>query len=379
MNIAIIGGGIGGLATAAALHNVGIKAHVYEQTDTFKPLGAGIGIGSNAMLALKQIGVADHIIKAGMPLEEQRFLNSKLEVMNSIDFSLLKKRFGEETIAIQRTDLHQALFQCIETAYIHFNHRVVNVSQTKSEVILTFCNKKVKAFDYVIAADGIHSLFRQTLIPNSEPRFANYTCWRGISMNKGDVPLHISSEAWSKYGRFGWAPLANGDVYWFGCVNSQPDDEYYQSLNKHGVAKLFSHYPAPIERLILETDGASFLHHDLYDIKPLPSFVYGRILLLGDAAHATTPNMGQGAGQAIEDAYELMIAFKQETSMSNVFARYDARRVKKTKKVINLSRQIGWAAQWDEPVLISLRNNVFPLIPPSLLFRRLTFLFESIS
>ena len=118
------------------------------------------------------------------------------------------------------------------------------------------------------------------------------------------------------------------------------------------------------------------MHHDLYDIQPLDTFVYGRILLLGDAAHATTPNMGQGAGQAMEDAYELMLALDREHSVEAAFACFDARRVQKTKKVIEFSRQIGWAAQWDHPFLVYFRNTVFPFIPKSLLFRSLTFLFK---
>ena len=376
MNIAIIGGGIGGLTAAAGLHKIGIKAHVYEQASAFKPLGAGIGIGSNAMLALQKIGVAEDIVKAGMPLHEQRFLNDTFEVMNSIDFTLLKEKFGEENIAIQRADLHEALFQSIDPAYIHFQHEVTDFTQDEDRVLVTFNHHDEKSFDYVIAADGIHSVFRQTLVPNSRPRYANYTCWRGTTKNQGDVALHISSEAWSKQGRFGWAPLHNGDVYWFACVNAPKADNYYASLEKEGVANLFSHFPPPIGRLIAEAEDDSFLHHDLYDIQPLDTFVYGRILLLGDAAHATTPNMGQGAGQAMEDAYELMLALDSEHSVEAAFARFDARRVQKTKKVIEFSRQIGWAAQWDHPFLVYFRNTVFPFIPKSLLFRSLTFLFK---
>lgn len=376
MDIAIIGGGIGGLATANALHKIGLQPHVYEQASSFQPVGAGIGIGSNAMLALQQIGVANNIIKAGMPLHEQRFLDEHLHVMNTIDFTLFKKRFGEENIAIQRADLHEALFHNVDKSFIHLSLQVRQIKQTNNEVLVSFNNGVTKSFDYVIAADGIHSLIRQNLLPNSKPRFANYTCWRGTSRNKGDVLAHISSEAWSKQGRFGWAPLYNGDVYWFACINSSENDEYYHSLDQLGVASLFSHYPEPVERLIRETSETSFLHHDLYDIKPLDSFVYGRVLLLGDAAHATTPNMGQGAGQSIEDAYELMLALKEANTVQEAFSRYDVRRVKKTKKVIQLSRQIGWAAQWDHPFLVKFRNTVFPYIPKSLLFQRLTFLFK---
>ncbi|HLR63326.1 MAG TPA: FAD-dependent monooxygenase [Lentibacillus sp.] len=376
MTIAIIGGGIGGLAVAAGLHKIGIKAHVFEQAQSFKPLGAGIGIGSNAMLALDRIGIADGVIKSGMPLHEQRFLNGELDVMNRIDFSRLKQKFGEETLTIHRADLHEALFHAVDPAHFHFDSQVTDFVQHANHVTLTFQDNVTRHFDYVIAADGIHSIFRQTLVPGSEPRYAGYTCWRGITENKGDVPLHISSEAWSKYGRFGWAPLYGGDVYWFACVNAAENDAYYAKLDKNGAARLFAHFSPEVERLISESKDAYFLHHDLYDIKPLDSFVYDRIILLGDAAHAATPNMGQGAGQAIEDAYELMRAIDQEPSMEAALARYETKRVRKTNKVIKLSRQIGWAAQWQNPLLIGFRNTVFPLVPKSLLFWRLTFLFK---
>ncbi len=376
MNIAIIGGGIGGLATAVGLHKIGIKAHVYERAGSFKPLGAGIGIGSNVMLALQKLGVAGDILKSAMPLTEQRFLNGKFQVMNSIDFTLLKKRFGEENITIERADLHAALFSAVDSRAFHFNKKVESFNQSNEHVELIFSDGTKETLDYVIAADGINSIFRKTLVPNSLPRYAGYTCWRGITKNKDDVTPHISSEAWSKKGRFGWAPLHNGDVYWFACINSEANHPVYEGFSKEDVADYFSFYAPVVERLIRETYDDYFLHHDIYDIKPLDTFVYNRICLLGDAAHATTPNMGQGAGQSIEDAYELMEAIKNTPTMNDAFKQYDATRVKKTKKVINLSRQIGWAAQWDNSLLVGFRNKVFPLVPKSLLFWRLTFLFK---
>src|SRR5699024_12613580 len=102
MEIVIIGGGIGGLATAVGLHKIGIKAHVYEQASNFKLLGIGIGIGSNAMLALNKLGVGEDVLKNGMSLHEQRCLDGNSNVMNTIAFTLIKKKFGEENIAIER-------------------------------------------------------------------------------------------------------------------------------------------------------------------------------------------------------------------------------------------------------------------------------------
>lgn len=376
MNIAIIGGGIGGFSTAIGLQKTGLNVHIYEQAKSFTPLGAGIGVGSNVMYALQHLGVGKKIIQSGMPLKEQRFFNGELNLMNKIDFSLLKKRYGEETITIERSNLHHALHTAIDPSNISFNMEVISFKQTNEKVTLYFANGQKKSYDYVIAADGIHSLFRQSLIPKSRPRYAGYTCWRGITKNNGDVEPHISSEAWSKNGRFGWAPLADGNVYWFACLNAPKNDQYYRSLDKSGISHQFQHFGPAIERLIRETKDQFLLHHDIYDIKPLRTFVYDRICLLGDAAHATTPNMGQGAGQAIEDAFTLTNTIKNISSIKNAFAQYNELRIKKANKVIKLSRQIGQIAQWDHSFLVQMRDTLFPYVPRSFLFWRLTFLFD---
>lgn len=376
MKIGIIGAGIGGITAALFLQKSGIKVEVFEKSQSFQPVGAGIGLGSNAMVAFDRMGVSEKIKQAGMPLHEQRLLDYHLKTMNKIDFSKLKALFGEETITIQRASLHQALFNYLEQDTIQFNKQATDFTQMQEKIEVTFNHSEVHDFDYIIAADGIHSLFRKQLVPNSLPRFQQYTCYRGTSLNKGDVPYHVGQEAWSKKGRFGWAPLQNNEVYWFACVNAPEQDEYLASLEPSGVANLFQHFPAPVGRLIREVQPDSFLHHDIYDIKPLSTFVYERIVLLGDAAHATSPNMGQGAGQAIEDAYCLANSIMQANTMEQALNTYNKKRVGKTRKVIRLSKQIGKAAQWDNPFLIHFRNTVLPFIPEDVLFSRLRFLFK---
>src|SRR5699024_8182817 len=149
MQVAMIGDGTGVLTTAVALHKVDIDAHDYEQETTYRPNSAGIGIDSNVMVALQKIGVATDVLKAGMPLYEQRFLNDKFAVMNTIDFSLLKEKFGEETIAIGRAELHAALFHALDRETVHFNYRVTDFKQHELGVTVTFNNEQEKTFDYV--------------------------------------------------------------------------------------------------------------------------------------------------------------------------------------------------------------------------------------
>src|SRR5699024_10906225 len=138
--------------TAVGLHKIGFKAHVYEQASNFKPLGTGIGIGSNAMLALNKLGVGEDVLKAGMPLHEQRILDANSNIMNTIDFTLLETKFDEENIVIERSDVHRALFAVRDSNYYHFNKKVNNFKQTNEKVTVNFTDNTSSSADYVIAA-----------------------------------------------------------------------------------------------------------------------------------------------------------------------------------------------------------------------------------
>lgn len=376
MHFSIIGGGIGGLSMAIALERLGYDYDVYEQAMSFQPIGSAIGLGSNAMLALRTLGVGEAVLKDGMPLHEQRFIDEEWNELNRVFLSSWNDEFGEETITIQRADLHEALYNALPQRKLHLNAQLVDWNNKEDKYELLFTNGHRQQTDIIIAADGIHSHIRQKVAPNSKKRYSGYTCWRGIARNKDDLPLHISHEAWSTKGRIGWAPMSKGNAYWFACINAEPNDPTLKHWKQEDVAQHFSFLGPVVQRMIEETPDHYFLHHDLYDVKPLKTFVYDRIILLGDAAHATTPNMGQGAGQAIEDAFFLYRAFQTSESLEQTLQLYDKYRVPKTKKVTELSRWIGWASQWESPFWASFRNRIFRRVPTNFLLNRLQFLFK---
>ncbi|MBK3495918.1 FAD-dependent monooxygenase [Viridibacillus sp. YIM B01967] len=376
MKIAIIGGGIGGLCAAVALQKQHIEVEVFEAAPTFQPVGAGIGIGSNAMQALLKMGVGEKVYTDGTSLTTQVFQNSHGKTLNTIDFGAIKRLYGQENITIQRADLHSTLLDTLAEETVKYSKKCVDVVTEDEHVTAFFEDGTYVTVDLLIAADGIHSPIRQKLVPGSAPRYAGYTCWRGVAENKGCVDSHTSCEIWSTTGRFGFAPLKNGQVYWFACVNARERDSFYHSLGREEIACLFEKFPAPVSELILDTKPDDILHHDLKDICPLKKFAYGRIVLLGDAAHATTPNMGQGAGQSIEDALVLATALTEFADFQDAFHYYEKERVARTAKVISLSRQIGWSAQLSSPFLAKARDTVFPFIPSKALLWRLKFLFD---
>ncbi len=376
MKIAIIGGGIGGLCAAVTLQKQGFSVQVYESNATFHPVGAGIGIGSNALQALMEIGVGKDVFANGHALHTQVFQDTLGKTLNTIDFTVLKELYGQENITIHRADLHRTFLKALQPNTLHFNKKCIFVDQNDTQVTIHFEDGETVSVDLLIAADGINSSIRQQLVPGSVLRYSGYTCWRGITENKGRIDKYTSTELWSTKGRFGMAPMKDELVYWFACINTSARNPQFQHLASQDIGNLFDHFPEVVNNIISSTPPENILHHDISDIKPLRQFVFGRVVLLGDAAHATTPNMGQGAGQAIEDAIVLGNGFKQFEHVDNVLAFYEQKRVARTAKVIRLSRQIGATAQIQFRPLARVRDFLFPFIPSKLLMGRLKFLFD---
>jgi 2-polyprenyl-6-methoxyphenol hydroxylase-like FAD-dependent oxidoreductase len=183
-------------------------------------------------------------------------------------------------------------------------------------------------------------------------RYAGYTSWRGVTPVPVDV-AGVAGETWGPGHRFGILPLRDGRVYWFAVANLPPDAQ----LDGHAeVLRRFGGWHLPIPALLAATAPETVLSLDIYDLTlPLPAFVVGRVALLGDAAHAMTPDVGQGAGQAIEDAVVLAAALTRG-SMSEALVRYDAERRKRTQQILKAARRTGRFAQTQGTVGVAVRT-----------------------
>lgn len=196
---------------------------------------------------------------------------------------------------------------------------------------LYFTNGLEEQFDLVIAADGIHSKVRTQLYPKSAPKYAGYTCFRGVVNEKLNIEQDVTLEYWGHKGRFGIVPLKDNELYWFCTMNAKENDLQFKSFEKPHLQAYFNQFPDEVRTVLDAQEETGILHHDMYDLVPLKSFVSNRVVLLGDAAHATTPNMGQGAGQAIEDAVTL-VNLINDRDIESALKRYDKLRTKHTKK-----------------------------------------------
>ncbi|WP_400191801.1 FAD-dependent monooxygenase [Hymenobacter sp. B81] len=378
MHFLIIGGGIGGLTTALALRQQGHHAQVFEAAAELREIGAGVVLGANAMRALDRLGIHAAVRAAGQPITSIGLLDQRGGVLNEVDTTAFTQRLGYDNLAIHRAALQRVLLDSLPAGTLQLGKAFERLEQQGSQVTAYFADGSSATAAALIGADGIHSRVRRQLLPHSQLRYAGYTCWRGvIDAQALGLPAGRSTESWGRQGRFGYVPLGNGQVYWFACVNSPAaNDATHRTWRRAELLRQFAHYHAPIPQLLAYTRDEQIIWGDILDLKPLAQFAYGRVLLLGDAAHATTPNLGQGAGQAVEDAAMLIRCLHEAAEPEAAFRLFDQRRRPRTTRIVNQSWQLGRAAQLQNPLLTNLRNAVMRCVPPSVNRRQMAFLYE---
>lgn len=362
---AILGGGIGGLTLAIALQRKNIDVVVYESAPQWKPLGAGIGLAGNAVKAFREIGIEQDVLAVGKVLKKVVIRNIKGKALMITDSEDLSRRFGVvNNFALHRADLHHVLINKLRPGTVQLDKSCVGFEQNADGVSITFKDGTKAHADYLIAADGIHSVARRKLLSDVKTRYAGYTCWRGIIEDlPADLDPDETSETWGQGTRFGIVPLTRDRVYWFACVNAGANDPMMRSLSPADLLTFFKDFHAPIPELLRRT--TTTIWNDIIDIEPISRFAFDRVVLMGDAAHATTPNLGQGACMAIEDAVVLSNLIESQTDASQAFRMFEEKRIRRTTKIVNDSWQLGKMAQWENPFMTSIRNMMISLAPKS--------------
>lgn len=375
---AIVGGGIGGLTLGIALQRKGFNVTIFESAPTLKPLGAGITLAGNAVKALIQIGIADAVLQAGKILQAITIKDHKGNVLTQTNAEVLSRKFGViNSFSIHRGDLQNILLSQLKPGSLFTGKKLLNFCQKQDGVTLYFEDGTYAGADYVIACDGIHSIVRKRLLPFSETRYSGYTCWRAVI---DDIPPTLdfteTSETWGKGSRFGIVPLTNNKLYWFACINARQNDSILRSYKIPDLLNYFGNFHSPIAEILKKTKNEQLIWGDIIDLKPIKQFAFGNIVLAGDAAHATTPNMGQGACMAIEDAAVLTNCLEEYTTVEEAFSQFERKRIARTTKIVNDSWTIGKVAQLENSFLTGIRNKAIQLTPPVISEKQVRFLMD---
>lgn len=363
MTVDIIGAGIGGLTTAIALLQKDVNVRIYEQTDELKPVGAGIILAINAMQVYQKLGLRSLVGKRGNPISSMNITTSDLVPLSSIDLKCFETKYGCQTIAIHRATLQQILTEHLKSDTLNLGYKLTEIENSGNENILRFENGKEIASKITLGADGLNSTVRKQLFPNTKIRKAFQVCWRGV-VNISLSPKYQNelNEAWGKGDRFGFVQIAPNVVYWY-ALKSFRQELKQDSLEK--LSQCFEKYDQAIKDIINNTPAANIHTATIDDLQPIKNWYKGNICLIGDAAHATTPNMGQGACQAIEDANILSECLKKyEVEMA--FTTFQKLRNPKVRRIVNTSWQIGKMSHWKNPIAMSLRNQFVKRIPKNI-------------
>ncbi|GAB3826723.1 FAD-dependent monooxygenase [Pontibacter rugosus] len=336
-----------------------------------------MGLAANAIQGLQRLGVAAEVVARGKQLKALVIFDENGSVISNMDTRPLSSKYGINNFVIHRADLHEVLHQHLQPETLELNKRCASIKEQGEQVQVNFTDGTQATADLLIAADGINSAIRQQLLPQSQPRYAGYTCWRGVVENPGaSINKMISAETWAPQGRVGIAPLQDNKIYWYACVNAPQNSEQMRQMSPADLARYFADLPPAVPAILGATQPEHLIWNDIADLKPLKRFAYGRILLLGDAAHATSPNMGQGACQAIEDAVVLGQCLEQEQGIDSALAKYEQRRLARTAKVIRLSRLLGNVSQWQHPVLRGIRKSTFRFMPAAITQSQMEWLYQ---
>ena len=363
MNIDIIGAGIGGLTTAIALEQKGIKTRIFEQTEQIKKVGAGIILANNAMQVYEKLGLRQIIEEHGNPISSMNITKSSLKPLSKIDLSYFEQKHNTKNIAIHRGTLQQILIDKLKSTKINFSHKLTSIVEITNGYSLEFENGERIQSSTVLGADGLNSVVRQNLFPNNSIRNANQICWRGIT--EYELPIKFRNElneAWGKSERFGFVQISENKVYWYALKAFKKNKDEF-SIND--LEKYFSDYHSIIQDIIKSTKKEQINTAEISDLKPTNIWFKENVCLLGDSVHATTPNMGQGACQAIEDAFVLSECL-DKYDIDYAFSEYQKLRLPKAHRVVKASWMVGKMAHLKNPMLIGLRNQVLRLTPPSI-------------
>ena len=357
MSIAIIGGGIGGLTLGNVLKQQNIDFKIYESAPEIKTVGAGIAMAGNAMQIFDKLGLKEKIENAGTKMHALIITDEKLKTISKTDVLKLENKYKVCNIAIHRADLQRILSENI-SEHIILNKRLSKIEK-KENYHLSFEDKTEIESQIVFGADGVKSLVRNQILKSGEIRNAQQKCWRGIL--KTEIPekySHNAYEMWGKGKRFGFVKLSRNTLYWYALVNEK---FYSDDIN---LLETFQEFHPDILEMISKTAKDQIVLNDIIDIKPMNDWSAENLCLIGDASHATTPNMGQGGCQAVEDAYVIGKLLETEKDWNQVFHRFEKIRKSKVRHIVNSSWTLGKVAQWEN--FTGIRNFVFRNMPESI-------------
>ncbi|MFE2527294.1 FAD-dependent monooxygenase [Streptomyces sp. NPDC059382] len=359
----VVGGGIGGLAAAIGLRRIGWEVTVVEREPTLEDAGAGISLAANGLRALDELGVGEAVRNASRGQYSGGTRTPRGGWLTRMDGLALEKAVGTPIMGIPRSTLHRLLRDSLPVEALLIGSEADSIEQVDPGTVRVGCGDTVLDADLVVGADGIGSKVRSHLHPvHPGPVYSGSTVLRAVTEKAVDLRTDFEL-TWGHGAEFGHIAFQDGRAEWHAVLDLPAGTRFADPLAE--LRRRFQTWHSPIPALLDATRPAAVLHHDVNELRtPLASYTVGRTTLLGDAAHAMTPNLGQGACQALEDAVTLAAVLATESTVEAALARYDAERRPRSQAVARAARQAGrMGRQLSHPLAVALRNTAMRLTP----------------
>ena len=338
----VVGAGMAGLATGIALRQAGYEVEIYEKTSKLRPAGAGISLWSNGIKILNKLGLGKEVAAIGGQMNRMEYLTHKGESLNDVNLLPLMEQVGQRPYPVSRTDLQQMMLDAFGEGDVRMGMRCVEVKQDADSATAIFEDGSTATGDVVIGADGIHSVIREYITGEKiEPRYADYVNWNGIVDASPDL---AENDVWVIYvgegKRASMMPIGGNRFYFFmGCPKPKGTEVAPENIRAE-LKETFAGWAQPVQNLIEKLDPEQVNRLEISDLDPLSTLVKGRIALVGDSGHATTPTLGQGGCQAMEDA-EVLCRYLVTTNINveDALKRYEAERKERVAKLVLKARK----------------------------------------
>lgn len=336
--VLVVGAGIGGLALARALRRLGIDVEVVEKQDAWRRLGAGLALQPNGARALRELDLLDAVVRAGIPIEHWLFADDQGVPLFDIDLPDFWGDVGP-FVGIARAGLHDVLFAGARGARFRMGTSVTRLDVGDDDVSVRLSDGSVARYDLVVGADGLRSTVRGLVFPDVQLAYGGQISWRSIAPVR--MPAPPSVQFWLGDRRFfGLCPIASGWTYGFAYVfGSKQHDPVVGRIER--LRTRFSSFGPGVRRYLDAVESDEQIHCSTIEWMEQQRWYSGRVVLIGDAAHASSPMMGQGGNMALEDALVLGEVLAAERSVEAALKRYAERRTPRTRFVQDESRRVS--------------------------------------
>jgi len=363
VEIGILGGGIAGLSVALALHQQGYRPRVYERRAAPATMGAGVTLWPNAGFVLQELGLLRDIeAVGGRPVMAHRY-DAAGNALGGVDIALLDRTMGYPTQTVLRRDLQAVLLKHAARAGIpvEFGHRAAAIDlDAHGKAVAHFENGVSIRPDLLIGADGrMDSVARKFVAGDNTPIYQGFVNWIGVAQGQSALVDDIAiQDFWGAGTRFGCVAIRTDLLYWAAAQARPLPGETSTSGIRKEIEDLFAGWPEPVARIIRATPAHAIRLIAVHDLEPLHTWSRANVLLIGDAAHAPLPTSGQGACQALEDAWHLARCLEGASgSLDEVFQQFTKIRSPKTTRLAEQGRIFARALFAMDPETCRIRNE----------------------